>query len=197
MYLLSCYRDGCREGVLTSLEKKDRPKTIENNRPPKRPKELEADYYQVKVKGEQFIVVVGLLESKPYEIFVFRPTEVVMNFPNHKGKIVKVKKGTYSFESEKITIPNLKVLTTDIEERACTLYTSMLLRHGVDIEYIIKVSKKVNDNITSFSAAMTRILAKYIGAGEVKGEVCPKCGGKLIRNGGCISCQDCGWSRCD
>lgn len=194
---ITIYRDGCREGVLTSLEKKDRPTTIENNRPPKRPKELEADYYQVKVKGEQFIVVVGLLEAKPYEIFVFRPTEVIMNFPNHKGKITKIKRGLYSFESEKITIPDLKVLTTDIEEKASTIYTSMLLRHGVDIEYIIKTAKKVNDNITSFSSAMCRILAKYIGAGEVKGEVCPKCGGKLIRDGGCIHCQDCGWSRCE
>lgn len=194
---ITIYRDGCREGVLTSIEKKDRPKTIENNRPPKRPKELEADYYQVKVKGEQFIVVVGLLDSKPYEIFVFRPTEVIMNFPNHRGKITKIKRGLYSFESEKITIPDLKVLTTDIEEKASTIYTSMLLRHGVDIEYIIKTAKKVNDNITSFSSAMCRILAKYIGAGEVKGEVCPKCGGKLIRDGGCIHCQDCGWSRCE
>lgn len=193
---ITIYRDGCREGVLTSLEKNDRPKTIENNRPPKRPKELEADYYQVKVKGEQFIVVVGLLDAKPYEVFVFRPTEVIMNFPNHRGKIIKIRRGLYSFESDKITIPDLKVLTTDIEEKASTIYTSMLLRHGVDIEYIIKTAKKVNDNIAGFSSAMCRILAKYVGSGEVKGETCPECGGKLIRDGGCIHCQDCGWSRC-
>ena len=138
---ITIYRDGCREGVLTGLSKKEeRPTTIETRKAPKRPKELEADYYQVKVKGEQFIIVVGLIETRPYEIFVFRPTEMAVNFPNHKGKITKIKKMKYSFESDKVTIPDLKVLTTDIEEKAATLYTSMLLRHGVDIEYIIKTA---------------------------------------------------------
>lgn len=193
---ITIYRDGCREGVMTSI-KEERPTTIESNRPPKRPKELEADYYQVKVKGEQFIVVVGLLDTKPYEIFVFRPTEVVMNFPNHKGKIIKIKRGMYSFESDKITIPDLKVLTTDIEEKAATIYTSMLLRHGVDIKYIVKTAKKVNDNISSFSSAMCRILSKYTESEEIKGEVCPDCGGRLIRDGGCIRCLDCSYSRCN
>lgn len=199
---ITIYRDGCREGVLTNIStNKDEVKDpisvfTTGSKAPKRPKELEADYYQVKVKGEQFIVLVGLFEGKPYEVFTFRPTEVMINFPNHKGKLIKVKKGKYSFESENLTIPDVKVLTTDIEEKAATLYTSMLLRHGVDIEFIIKTAKKVNDNITSFSSAMCRILSKYIKSKEVTNEVCPECGGKLVRDGGCIHCQDCGWSRC-
>lgn len=194
---ITIYRDGCREGVLTGISNENnKMDSIPSTLAPKRPKELEADYYQVKVKGEQFIVVVGLMDEKPYEIFAFRPTEMMINFPNHKGKIIKVKKAKYSFESDKLYIPDLKVLTTDIEERAATLYSSMLLRHGVDIEFIIKTAKKVNDNIVSFSSAMCRILSKYVKSNEVKGEVCPECGGKLVRDGGCIHCQDCGWSRC-
>ena len=92
------YRDNCREGVLNKV---DKPKVIENRQAPKRPKELEADYYQVKVKGEQFIVLVGLLEGRPYEIFAFRPLRPV-DIPSHKGKIIKVKKMHYSFDSEYI-----------------------------------------------------------------------------------------------
>ena len=80
---ITIYRDGCREGVLTQVEK---PKTIEGRQAPKRPKVLEADYYQVKVKKEQFIVLVGLLEGKPYEVFAFRPLNPV-NIPAHKGTI--------------------------------------------------------------------------------------------------------------
>lgn len=198
---ITIYRDGCREGVLTNISEKKKDDSTSTNfetrKAPKRPKELEADYYQVKVKGEQFIVLVGLMEGKPYEVFTFRPTEVMVNFPNHKGKLIKVKKGMYAFESDYIKIPDVKVLTTDIEEKAATLYTSMLLRHGVDIEFIIKTAKKVNDNITSFSSAMCRILSKYIKSGStVTNEVCPECGGKLVRDGGCVHCQDCGWSRC-
>lgn len=185
------YRDGCREGVLNKVEK---PKVIDNRQAPKRPKELEADYYQVKVKGEQFIVLVGLLEGKPYEIFAFRPLRPV-SIPAHKGKIIKVSKMHYSFDSEYIQLSDLQLANTNVEERAATLYASMLLRHGANIEYITKTAKKVNDNITSFSSAMCRILAKYITNTEVK-EVCPECGGKLVRDGGCIHCIDCGYSKC-
>lgn len=185
------YRDSCREGVLNKVEK---PKVIDNRQAPKRPKELEADYYQIKVKGEQFIVLVGLLEGKPYEIFAFRPLRPV-SIPTHKGKIIKVSKMHYSFDSEYIQLSDLQLANTNVEEKAATLYASMLLRHGANIEYITKTAKKVNDNITSFSSAMCRILAKYITNTEVK-EVCPECGGKLVRDGGCIHCIDCGYSKC-
>lgn len=189
---ITIYRDGCREGVLTQVEK---PKTIEGRQAPKRPKVLEADYYQVKVKKEQFIVLVGLLEGKPYEVFAFRPLNPV-NIPAHKGTITKVSKMHYSFDSEHINISNLELANTNIEENAATLYSSMLLRHGVDINYIIKTARKVNDNISSFSSAMCRILAKYIPNEEIKGEICPDCGGTLIRENGCVHCSSCGWSRC-
>lgn len=190
---ITIYRDGCREGVLTQVEV---PKTIEGRGAPKRPKVLEADYYQVKVKKEQFIVLVGLLEGKPYEVFAFRPLNPV-NIPAHKGTITKVSKMHYSFDSEHINISNLELANTNIEENAATLYSSMLLRHGVNINYIIKTARKVNDNISSFSSAMCRILAKYIPNGEVKGETCPDCGSSLTRTGGCISCTNCGYSRCN
>ena len=71
----------------------------------------------------------------------------------------------------------------------------MLLRHGVDIEYIIKTAKKVNDNISSFSSAICRILAKYIKSPET-GEKCPECGAETVKTGGCTSCPNCGWSKC-
>lgn len=189
---ITIYRDGCREGVLTQVEK---PKTIEGRQAPKRPKELEADYYQIKSKGEQFIVLVGLLNGKPYEIFAFRPLSSV-NAPQHKGVITKIGKMHYSFTSEHMKLENLQKANINIEEQAATLYSSMLLRHGVDIKYIVKTAKKVNDNITSFSSAMCRVLSKYIPNEEIKGEVCPDCGGTLVREGGCIHCKDCGYSKC-
>lgn len=102
----------------------------------------------------------------------------------------------YRFDSDKVHIDDLKPETENVEETAATLYSSMLLRHGVDIEYIIKTAKKVNDNITSFSSAMCRVLGKYTKPRET-GEICPECGSKLIRTGGCISCPNCFYSRCN
>ena len=189
---ITIYRDGCREGVLTQVEK---PKTIEGRQAPKRPKELEADAYLIKAKGEQFIILVGMLESKPYEVFAFRPRNPI-SFKPHKGVITKVSKMHYSLTSDVFHIDNLELANENVEENAATLYSSMLLRHGVDIKYIVKTAKKVNDNITSFSSAMCRVLSKYIPNEEIKGEVCPDCGGTLVREGGCIHCKDCGYSKC-
>lgn len=160
----------------------------------KRPKEIEADYHQVKIKGETFIVLVGKIDGKPYEVFAFRPNTTA-KIPNHTGVITKVKKMHYKFTSEYIEIPDLQLTTDNIEERAATLYTSMLLRHNTNIKYVVKTAKKVNENITSFSSAMCRILSKYIPA-EDTGDKCPDCGGKIIRENGCVHCESCGWSMC-
>lgn len=189
---ITIYRDGCREGVLTQVEK---PKTIEGRQAPKRPKELEADAYLIKAKGEQFIILVGMLEGKPYEVFAFRPRNPI-SFKPHKGVITKVSKMHYSFTSDVFHIDNLELANENVEENAATLYSSMLLRHGVDIKYIVKTAKKVNDNITSFSSAMCRVLSKYIPNEEVAGEKCPQCGGKIIREAGCKHCESCDYSAC-
>lgn len=184
------YRDGCRDGILNSLN------NISSKGIIKRPKNLPADYYQIKVKGEQFIVLVGLLNNRPYEVFTFRPLRPV-NIETHQGTITKVRKMKYTFDSKHIQLSDLQLSTDNKEEIASTLYTSALLRSGMPIEFIIKTAKKVNDNITSFSSAMCRVLSKYVEIKEIKGEVCPNCKGKLIRESGCIKCLDCNYSKCE
>lgn len=191
------YRDGCREGVLTSIEA---PVVPSNTGVVKRPKVLEADLHLVKAKGEPFIIMVGLLNDKPYEVFAFRPSPGIIphiTFKSHTGKIIKVGKMHYSFESEHFTVENLSLANSNVEENAVTLYSSMLLRHGVNIKYITKTAKKVNDSITSFSSAVCRVLNKYIPNGESKGDICPECGATLTRENGCLICKNCGWSRCE
>ena len=191
---ITIYRSGCkREGILTTDTAK--PEDIITSKAPKRPKELPADLHFIKVKGEQFIVLVGLYNNKPYEIFTFRPN-IKLEIEAHKGAIVKKSKMHYMFKSDTIQITELELANDNIEEKAATLYASMLLRHGVDIKYIIKTAKKVNDNITSFSSAMCRILAKYIPS-EITGEKCPECGGNIVNEGGCRHCESCGWSKCE
>ena len=188
---ITVYREGSRSGVLTNVnDKKD-----SNRQAVKRPKVLEADYYQIKSKGKQYIVLVGLLEDKPYEIFTFIPTQPTTVSP-HKGIITKLKRGHYTFDSDYINITDLQLSTDNVEEKSSSLYVSMLLRHGADINFIIKTTKKVDDNISSFSSAMCRVLAKYIDKKEVEGTPCPECGGKLINESGCIHCQDCSYSKC-
>lgn len=188
------YRDGCRDGILVSKSTEEKPKEILNSKAPKRPKELEADYYEIKSEGKSFAILIGLYNNKPYEVFAFELTDG-LSIKNHKGKIVKEKKMHYTFISEFVKINNLQLQNDNILEKAVTLYASQLLRHGVGIKYIIKTSEKINDGITSFTKAISRILSLYIEKEELS-EKCPECGGRLVREGGCIHCLDCTYSKC-
>lgn len=188
---VTIYRAECnREGILTVKK----PETMSMASAPKRPVSLPCEIHKVKVKGENFIVCVGFYDGKPYEVFVFR----MMNdtaLTTNEGTIIKRGKGIYSLISKDMSINNLLNTDISIEEKAATLYSSMLLRHGVSIKYIIKTARKVNDNIASFSSAMCRVLAKYTPI-TIEGK-CPECGAELTHSGGCIHCDSCGYSRCE
>lgn len=187
---VTVYRSGCnRSAILSTSVKVD--SVIAN----KRPKELEADLHLVKAKGEQFIVLVGLLNDKPYEVFAFKPN-IQINIPDHKGIITKESKMHYNFKSDVLNIPNLELANSAVEERATTLYASMLLRHNVNIKYIVKTARKVNNVINSFTSAICRVLSKYMPK-QTTGEKCPECGADIINEGGCKHCSQCFWSRCE
>lgn len=195
---ITVFRAGCaRAAILVDTKdvKSDKKQIDPERGYIKRPKEIEADFHQVKIKGEMFIVLVGKVNGKPYEIFTFRPNDQT-KIPPHTGTITKIKKMHYSFNSDYLEIPDLQASSNNIEEHAATLYTSMLLRHNTNIKYVIKTARKVNENISSFSSAMCRILSKYIPS-ETLSQKCPDCGGNIIRENGCIHCESCGWSKCE
>lgn len=81
---LTVYRDGSRSGVLvvpSTKEEQSHDKIVQNDAP-RRPKELECDLHRISVKGETYLVIVGLLGGKPYEVFagVARHIEVPKKF---------------------------------------------------------------------------------------------------------------------
>ena len=180
---ITIFRDGCKRIAILN---KESPVEINNV-----PRILPAQYEEIMVKGERFAVMVGLYNDKPYEIFV---TRINKSIGRHMGQIVKLKKKSYEFQSDKTTI-NLSDGLTEFEASAA-IHTSLELRHGIPLEFIIKASKKANENIASFSSAMCRVLSKYLPKEELD-ETCPDCGGKLIREGGCIHCSSCEYSKCE
>ncbi len=201
---ITLYVDGSKGGVLLSTDKKkdDPCKDFITHSAPKRPKTLNADFYKIKYKSQNYIIIVGLYCDKPYELFCFVPTlenielKTLFNkIKEHTGIITKVNKNLYKFDSDYITIPNLTEFNSEEEKRHCTR-TSLELRHGIGLEYIIKTFKKYDDNITSFSSVCARILSKYTNKENKTGEVCPDCGEKLIHEGGCTLCPNCSYSKC-
>jgi ribonucleoside-diphosphate reductase alpha chain len=188
---VTVYRQNCqRAGILTTDSK---PKEIETTKSaPKRLKTLQSDNYVVSIKGEKYLISIGLLNDKPYELFITKLEEAPEE-KYFKGTITKVAKQHYKLDSDYCTIDKLGESTTEVQ--ASALYISMLLRHGVDIKFITKISKKVNNIVSSLSAAIARVLSKYIPKEET-GDKCPECGEPLINEGGCIHCPSCGWSKC-
>lgn len=191
---LTVYRDGCRDGILTSVNSNASVQSLKETTAPKRPKELPAHLHIVSIKGVKFAIIVGLYENKPYEVFAFELVDPKTTACD--GKIVKISKRVYNFVSDKYTISNLELShNNNVEKKAFTLYTSMSLRHGVPIKYIVKILSKVDENITSFAKALTRVLNQYVPK-EILANSCPECNNFLIRENGCVHCSQCSYSEC-
>jgi len=190
---ITIYRDGCRSGVL--INKNNKKNKITDNAP-KRPKTLDADAYHCKVKGEEYFVFVGMLNDYPYECFGGKNGLINKKFKT--AKIEKQKRGHYSaiFEDGS-KIDNIADLIEEDEEAICRL-TSLALRHGNDISFLVHQLEKTKGEMTSLAKAIARQLKKYIDDGtEIKGEECPQCTNNLVRENGCIICKNCGYSKCN
>ena len=79
--------------------------------------------------------------------------------------------------------------------------TSALLRHHIHLPSVINIidSLKLDgDVLGTWKKGVIRMLKKYI-KDEIKviGKTCESCGStNLVNKEGCISCLDCGWSKC-
>lgn len=181
------YREGSRDGVIVSKDTTN--SKITKTQAPKRPKTLPCDIHHVKIKGQDYYVLAGLLNEDIYEVFVTK-TGIDKGWKN--GKIVKVKKGHYQLQCEDKTI-NIDHINDEYEE-AITRLVSTSLRHGSDIKYVIEQLGKVNGAITNFAKSIARALKHYV-PDSISNEGCPECGANLRRSEGCLSCT-CGYSKC-
>jgi len=106
---LTIYRDGSRDGVLTSInstrhcedcdeaskelvsliEQGERPKNIILASAPKRPQVLECDIHRSKVGGGDWLFFVGKLNGRPYEVFGGNSTEFTIPHKYRNGWICK------------------------------------------------------------------------------------------------------------
>lgn len=199
---ITVYRKNCRSGVLVD-KKEEKISKIQHTDAPKRPKNLPCHVHHIKITKKldkirtfDYLVVVGLLNEEPYEVFAMENGHLDKKYD--KGIIVKNARGHYTVQFDDGTsIENLTKNTSEFED-AITRMLSTALRHGVDIGYVVHQLEKAEGEIYSFSKAISRALKKHIKDGtKVTGETCSSCGGaNLQRAEGCLSCKDCGSSKC-
>jgi ribonucleoside-diphosphate reductase alpha chain len=107
-------------------------------------------------------------------------------------------RGEYRLVVDGATLLDDVTKKLDAEEEALTRMTSTALRHGADIGFVVHQLEKVEGDMSSFSKSISRSLKKYIENGvRVFGETCVNCGNiELHRSEGCVTCKNCGWSKC-
>jgi ribonucleoside-diphosphate reductase alpha chain len=198
---ISFYRDGSRQNQVISTKDSytstGRPQNIHIAAAPKRPNELPCDIYHVTSSGEKWLVLVGLLDAKPYEVFA--GLEEKINIP-HKMKqgLIRKEKGVYNLviniAEEELCIRNIPSMFENEQFGTITRLTSVSLRHGTPLKFICE--QLVRDGgFDAFNKAIARVLKNYIVDEEESGIKCPKCNQKMRYVQGCLTC-DCGYSKC-
>jgi ribonucleoside-diphosphate reductase alpha chain len=193
---VTIYRDGSRSGVIVT-KKEEKKENFETHDAPKRPQTLPADVHISKCMGIEWIVGVGLLDEKPYEVFA-QPTKWTLSKRQLRGDITKKGRGEYSLQLHDLhTIENFASNMTD-EQAIITRLVSTSLRHGADIKYVVEQLNKTPGDLKSFGKVIARTLKRYIPDGEeATGAKCPDCGASsMVYEEGCQRCQECGHSAC-
>lgn len=197
---VTIYREGSRDGVLNAEGKKNKT-SFEQHDAPKRPKTLPCQIHKTVVKGTEYLVVVGLFEGKPYEVFAQENKWNIKG--NHlEGEAVKVKSGVYNiviidpmlYSTSTLLLENF---TSDMEpvQEDITRGYSYGLRHGGNVEYAVEQLGKSKSSLVDFSKAIARVLSRYVP--EKSTGDCPECKtGTLIMQEGCTKCNSCQYSKC-
>lgn len=209
---MTIYRDGSRDGVLVSHDKKkDETEEFKETKAPVRPATLEAEVVRFQNDYDKWVAVVGLMNNKPYEIFTGKADEFYLPQWVNKGWVIKNKpqKGEaarYDFQfadkaGYKITIEGLS-RSFNKEFWNYAKLISGILRHGMPLPYAINLVDNLtldNESINTWKNGVVRALKKFIPDGTVdKKSKCPECHteGSLMYKEGCLVCKECGYSKC-
>lgn len=162
------------------------------------PEEYPAMGYVIKTEGKKYYLNCAFKDKK-----MTRPFALFVHTNNRESEIL-----TYS------TIEILEALAknegipqqhidknkakcagqNNINKLARTI--SLLLRHNVSIEIIVKALDAVEEvPLASFVFRVKKFLASFLDEIET-GEVCPECGASLVYREGCKNCSECSYNKC-
>lgn len=199
---VTIYRAGSRSGVLVKKES-----VFKQHSAPKRPKELQCHIHHVNIKNEAWTILVGLLDSKPYEIFGGSSRFIEIPKRYEEGVLVKNERkavnSTYDLKIDgtDFVIKNVVEQFDNPNYAVMTRMISLAMRHGASIQYVVEQLQKGDKDadMFSFSKVIARVLKSYIEDGTQTTMVkqCPQCNGtQFAYQENCPKCLSCGWSKC-
>lgn len=188
---ITVFRDGCKKGVLSSVEKKEEaPQEVEQSDGPFLTGLLDVERarrHRVRWKGAKLYIIISVDEDdRPLEIFSKLPREAGINGD-----------GVYNEQRYQESYALWETTTRLI---------SLLLRTGLPLELVIKQLDKGSYSMVDAAGVIARVLRQYlpgVDASEEEiieqglGEECKSCHkNAVIRENGCKKCMSCGESSC-
>ena len=202
---ITVYVDGSRSGVLVTKEDANgSTEEFPQYSAPKRPSSLECEIHHTTVKGEKWVVLVGLMDGKPYEVLAGEASLIEIPKRFTSGTLTKTsfktKENRYdlTFGEDGVIKDVVKVFDNPTHS-AFTRMISLGLRHGAEVKFMVEqLQKDKESDMFSFSRCVSRILRNYIQDGaEATDKTCPECGSEgMVYQDGCKTCKDCGYAAC-
>ncbi|MEL6676411.1 MAG: adenosylcobalamin-dependent ribonucleoside-diphosphate reductase [Bacteroidota bacterium] len=211
---ITIYRDGSRSGVLiadtdTSGQKKEG--EFVETQAPKRPEKLDAQVVRFQNNLEKWVAVVGLYKDRPYEIFTGRAEDSFSILSQvDQGWVLKNKdsegKTRYDFQyvdkdGYKVTINGLSRTFDKVYWNYAKLISGVL-RHGMPLPFVVHMVSNLHldaQYLNTWKNGVVRALKRFIPDGtEAVDTVCPECHTPaLVYQEGCLSCKNCGHTKCE
>tara|TARA_B100000700_G_scaffold329909_1_gene453599 strand:- start:5512 stop:7971 length:2460 start_codon:yes stop_codon:yes gene_type:complete len=204
---VTVYRDGSRTGVLVSESSKNS-NNFTTHDAPERPEELKCHIHHATIKGQDWTVMVGLMDGRPYEVMGGLQKYIEIPRKYKQGMIIKhaykSKNSRYDLQIGKngdgFLIKDIQSVFDNPNHAGYTRTISLALRHGAPIQYVVEQLLKDREmDMFSFSKVIARVLKSYIEDGTVPGKTsCENCGAEdtLRYQEGCVSCTACGYAKC-
>jgi len=206
---ITVYRDGSRSGVLVSADEETKePTGIIERHAARRPEIVHCDIHHTTIQGERWVVLVGLLNGKPYEVMGGKAELIEIPRKYTAGTLTKrtFKTTTNKYDlripdgDDDIVIKDIVSVFNNADNAGYTRVISTSLRHGVPVQFLVEQMQKDKDSaMFSFSKCVARCLKKYIADGlKASISVCTNCGSEdtIIYQEGCQTCTACGFGAC-
>ena len=201
---ITVYVDGSRSGVLLS---KKEPSGFPQHRAPKRPTELPCNIHHTTIQGEKWVVMVGMMDGRPYEVMGGLAQYIEIPRDKAVGTLVKHPRKTMNSiydlhigtNGDTVIVKDLVKVFDNPNQSGFTRMISLGLRHGANIQYVVEQLQKDRDSdMFSFAKCIARILKNYIPDGQTATEkTCGECATEgLVYVEGCVTCKNCGFAKC-